>query len=380
MKSITAQGTALESWTTTEYHDADRFVVVKSDLETKGDGNKVATQFYDQLGRVRLSKTLEDASTQSATNETDGIKVQTRYLTSGSYSYQLSSNPYRADYSYNETDPTMGWTRSKTINTGRHSEVETFAGAALPQPFLSSGYNTNSTGIVQTDADANATTVTDQAGKVRRSITNGLGQLIRVDEPDSSGALGTVSSPNQHTDYTYDELNNLLTVVQGVQTRTFTYTSLSRLKSAANPESGTINYVYDPNGNLTSKTDARSITTSYAYDALNRVTARNYTNEPSGSETPDVTYTYGTTAPKVGKLTKVESSVSTTEYTSFDILGHVTGAKQTTDGGDPNGYTTSYTYKLSGALDEETYPSTRVVKNTLDGNGDLSQVQNRNEK
>ncbi len=56
--------------------------------------------------------------------------------------------------------------------------------------------------------------------------------------------------------------------------------------------------------------------------------------------------------------------------------GRVTAAKQTTDGGDPNRYITGYTYKLSGAVDE-TYPSTRVVKNTLDGNGDLSQVQTR---
>jgi hypothetical protein len=50
--------------------------------------------------------------------------------------------------------------------------------------------------------------------------------------------------------------------------------------------------------------------------------------------TPTVTYTYGTSAPAIGKLTKVESSVSTTEYTSFDILGRVTGHKQTTDGND----------------------------------------------
>ncbi len=55
----------------------------------------------------------------------------------------------------------------------------------------------------------------------------------------------------------------------------------------------------------------------------------------------------------------------------------MTAAKQTKDGGDPTGYTTGYTYKLSGALIEETYPSTRVVTNTLDGIGDLSQVQSR---
>ena len=63
------------------------------------------------------------------------------------------------------------------------------------------------------------------------------------------------------------------------------------------------------------------------------------------------------------------SSVSTKDFTSFDILGRVTGHKQTTDGTD---YTTGYTCKLSGALGEQTYPSGRDVTNTLDGNGDLA--------
>ncbi|MEZ5423978.1 MAG: hypothetical protein R2682_12930 [Pyrinomonadaceae bacterium] len=69
------------------------------------------------------------------------------------------------------------------------------------------------------------------------------------------------------------------------------------------------------------------------------------------------------------------SSVSTTEYTAFGILGRVTAAKQTTDGVE---YATGYTYTLSGALIEETYPSGRAVKNTLDADGSLSQVQSLN--
>lgn len=48
---------------------------------------------------------------------------------------------------------------------------------------------------------------------------------------------------------------------QGVQTRNFAYNSLSRLVSAQNPESGTIQYSYDANGNLTQKTDARGVAT-----------------------------------------------------------------------------------------------------------------------
>ena len=163
---------------------------------------------------------------------------------------------------------------------------------------------------------------------------------------------------------------------QGVQTRTFSYSSLSRLLSATNPESGTISYQYDLNGNLTQKDDARGVRTNYVYDVLNRVTNRNYST-PSGTPqnyqtTPNVVYTYKTSAPGLGNLTKVESSVSTTEYTSFDILGRVTGHKQTTDGEE---YGTNYTYNLSGALVEQTYPSGRKVKNVLDNNGDLSMTQ-----
>ncbi len=70
----------------------------------------------------------------------------------------------------------------------------------------------------------------------------------------------------------------------------------------------------------------------------------------------------------------MESSVSTTEYTSFDILGRVTGHKQTTDSEE---YTTGYVYNLSGALIEETYPSGRKVQNVLDSSGDLATVKSR---
>jgi RHS repeat-associated protein len=52
----------------------------------------------------------------------------------------------------------------------------------------------------------------------------------------------------------------------------------------------------------------------------------------------------------------------------------VTSHKQTTDGVD---YTTGYTYNLSGALIEETYPSGRVVKNVLESNGELEIVQSK---
>ncbi|MCW5968344.1 MAG: RHS repeat protein [Blastocatellales bacterium] len=281
-----AYATAIERRTSTEYSDTARRVIVRSDLNAMGDGKLVTINHYDQLGRVRLTRKLEDAATQSAYDETHGVKVQTRHAFSNPNSYDIVSSPYRANTSALATsEPGMGWKRMKYDKGGRTIEIETFIGAALPSPWAS---NTVSSGKVTTEYDAEHTKVTDQAGKVRRSRVDALGRLVRVDEPDGGGNLGTVTSPAQPTNYTYNALGNLTQTSQTgapngggssiTQTRTFNYSSLGRLTSAVNPESGTIIYQYDANGNLTKKTDARGIYIDYTYDELNRNKTLDYSN------------------------------------------------------------------------------------------------------
>jgi RHS repeat-associated protein len=215
--------------------------------------------------------------------------------------------------------------------------------------------------------------VTDQAGKPRRSLTDALGRLTRVDEPNKdTGVLGDVTSPVQPTSYIYEALDDLKTVTQGGQTRSFSYDSLKRLTSATNPDSGTVNYTsYDGNGNLLSKTDARGMTTNYVYDALNRLTNKTYQNDPSG--TPAVSYTYDATSVSnsKGRLTQVGSTVSTTNYTGYDAMGRVTASSQSTNG---QTYTFAYGYNLAGGMTSETYPSGRVVNTNYDGAGRVNGV------
>src|SRR5262249_23733737 len=153
------------------------------------------------------------------------IKTQTVYQQMGRIT--LESNPTR-----NTGESTDGWSRSTSDEIGRVVEVASFSGASQPP---TSGTNGSWTGSVTTSYDAIYTTVTDQSGKVRRSVVDGLGRLVRLDEPTASG-LGTVASPNQPTTYAYDSLSNLTSVVQGTQNRIFTYDSLSRLATAKNPE------------------------------------------------------------------------------------------------------------------------------------------------
>jgi len=373
-----AEGKPEETRTSTYYSDVDRRVTVKSDLNTVGDEKLVSIQHYDQLGRVRLTRQLEDAATQSATDETTGIKVQTRYQYSGNFSYVLSSNPYcAATSSAAGGETTMGWTRSKSDNGGRVIEVQTFGGASAPTPW---GANTSGTGTISTSYDANFTTVTDQAGKLRRSTVNGLGQLIRVDEPDATGSLGTTTSPMQPTNYTYDALANLTQVVQASQTgsqmRTFLYSSLGRLTSVTNPESGTVTYQYDNNSNLTFKTDARGVVTENRYDALNRVTTILYRiNGQPDPNTGDVEYLYDNATNGKGRLWltyRWGAKPSHTAVGLYDALGRVTQLYQLFgdgQGGWSAGYAINRSYNRAGGVISQSYPSGHSVTYDYDAAG-----------
>lgn len=377
---VLAETKAEESRTATTYADAARRVVVRSDLNAPGDGKLVSVMHYDQLGRVRLSRQLEDAANQAVTDETLGIKVQTRYQTTQPFNYTLTSNPYRATTSAAASaEPTMGWTLAKTDGAGRVVEVRNFSGAGLPAPWST---NAVTTGATTHSYLANSITVTDPDNKVRRSIVDSMGRLVRVDEPDLNGNLGTIASPTQQTTYTYDTLSNLKRVDQGEQARIFSFSSLSRLISASHPESGVTNYEYYDGGNIKTRVDARNVKTTYTYDTLGRMKTKTYDvslANPAGSvpATPTVTYTYdgegvsGGVPFSKGRLTAVNSSVSATYIDAYDPRGNVKLRRQVTDG---QTYSMSYGYDIAGNVRTEGYPSGRVITTDYDLAGRLSGV------
>ncbi len=320
------------------YHDAltERRVEVKSDLFALNDNLSKSESFYDGLGRTFESRKYES----------DGGYIKTNTEFDGLGRAKRATNPYRP-----LKGETAVWTESFYDSLGRSIKVKTPDGAEATTSYF-----------------GNTVTVTDQAGKKRRSVTNAFDNLIRVDEPDLNGELGSVSNPSQPTNYSYDSRGNLTQIIQGGQTRTFGYDSQSRLIQSTNPESGTFLYVYDPNGNLLTKTDARGISTAYTYDALNRATLRNYSDA-----TPDISYVYDNPAIPFskGKLTKVSSSVSETKYNSFDLQGRILSSQQLIDG---QTYNFGYTYNLSDDLLTQTYPSGKVVKYDYNSDGDISRV------
>lgn len=375
-----------------EYGDTIGNLFVKTKTQLDSNVWEDAFTYYDGLGRV--------TKTQSHDARGD-IFSETVYDAMGRI--KKTSGPHRAD------EPAQ-WVETIYDDLGRAKEVSSPKVGNEPTPAkVKSEY-----AVAVTGGQLGLVCIGgNQADKRARSITNALGQLIRVDEPDDAGNLGSIDSPNRPTYYQYDTLGNLIKVIQGSQTRAFLYDSLGRLirvkqseqeinpdLTLNDPQTGNSQWstglTYDENGNILTTTDSKGVVVSYEYDPLNRVVRKSYSvpaaTDPKRVTSPTTTVTYkydgalsptpnnpnpGTVAFATGALTEVSNGVSTTQFTGFDNLGRVLSSKQIIDGQEyPFGYkyTLPGALNLSGALMEETYPSGRVVTNGFDSSGDLSSV------
>jgi len=340
-QTVRASGTALQNQTTVNYDDINRIITTTSDLNAYNDNLLVSKVLYDALGR-----TIETRQYEGSGNY---IAAQRQYDSLGR-AYK-TSNPFRPWQS-----EVAIWTTSAFDALGRVVSVTTPDSA-----------------VVTSSYSGNTVTVTDQTGKTRKSVTDGLGRLAQVYE-DPSGL-------NYLTSYSYDTLDSLTTVSQGSQTRTFVYDSLKRLTSATNPESATVSYQYDNNGNLSQKTDARGVASTYGYDALNRNTTVTYTNDPNA--TLPVSRVYDLATNGKGRLYQsltTGAAGSLTTVDSYDALGCPLSERQQfyASGAWSQSYTTQRGYNLAGSVTSQVYPSGHSVTYNYDKAGRLGDKDAQN--
>ncbi len=360
----------------TTYDDVNMTISTTQDDIT---GQPLATtSYYDPLGRISMS----------VDGATDVVQYAYRYGPSSGTGtlerFRLQSNPY-----VSTSDATMGWTLTTMDSMGRPIKSDSYSGATMPGLW---GANTTVTGESTVAYDQSltgctgpGTTIADEALNTHWNCTDALGRLTAVTEPDpSSGAAGNV------TTYTYDGITNQLSAVDSggltggsacAHMRCFVYSSLARLQSAWNPESGTTSYTYDSNGNVLTRTDANeNVTTWHSYDGMNRPASVSYTlptTPPSSlwttAATPTVTYTYD--GDFKGALSSVSNSASSTCY-FHDALGRVSSSMQVASCSTPVApYTFSYEYSLTDVLTSMTYPSGRQVSYSPDAADRITSVQ-----
>jgi len=334
-RMVRAYGTSVQSQSSIIYDDVNRFVTTTTDQSAYNDNVLKSQVVYDGLGR-----TIESREYEGGTNY---IATQTQYDALGRPF--KTSNPFRP-----WNGESAVWTTSAFDALGRVVTI-----------------TTSDSATVTTSYSGNTVTVTDQAGKQRQSVTDGLGRLIQIYE--DPGSL------NYLTSYSYDALDDLTAVNQGTQMRTFVYDSLKRLSSATNPESGTFSYQYDNNGNLTQKTDARGVVSTYPYDALNRNYSVNYTNDPANTSAASRTYDGGTNGK--GKLwtTQTAGNAGTlTTIDSYDALGRPLTERQQfyTGSAWSRSFSQSLSYDRAGHVLTEAYPSGRTVTYVYDSAGRMN--------
>jgi RHS repeat-associated protein len=370
--------------TTASYNDTTLPLSVTANSSITNAMNKTSAGIFDDLYRI---KQIQLTSDQQGTVFTD-----TTYDALGRKS--TITNPHRT-----ASSPTDGTTTFFYDGLGRACLLVPPDGT-LPTVNCPS---TRPSGDVLTAHSGNTVTVTDQAGKSRKSVSDGLGHLAQVFE-DPSGL-------NYETDYQYDALDNLIRVDQkggdpnsaNWRTRTFAYDSLARLLCAANPEmqivtcpnpdngsytAGTTRYSYDSDSNVLTKKSPKpnqtstsvTVTATFAYDALNRLKSKSFDNGD-----PTINYAYDGSTPTgctpgsfaygsvIGKRSAMcdAAGMELWGYSITSGTGWLTTDQRTTNSVTK---TTSYQNNFAGMLATVTYPSSRVVTYTPDGAGRTSKA------
>ncbi|MGH9872943.1 MAG: RHS repeat-associated core domain-containing protein [Pyrinomonadaceae bacterium] len=370
----------IKSQSAFSYDDVNRIVTTTSDLSAYNDNLLKSQTLYDGLGRSVETRTYENA-TQFLTVKTIPFVVLQDPDNGAWVAATQTSNPFR------QSEQPI-WTTSFMDALGRVSKVRT-----------------PDTALLRTYYDGARTLVVDQLGKERLSLTNALGELKDVWEIKSTDAeTEAVSFPGRpevtagyRTSYEYDAVNHLTKVIQGTQApRFFTYDTLGLLKSAVNPENGTINYQYDSSGNVIVKTDARGVSAHYSYDGLGRpvrrwyngsnlttATTHNVPTLPSGiGVSEEVNYWYDSQTlpagapsspsfergPSTGRLvaTSYGTGSSAGDYYGYDAGGRAVLKIQQTGGVN---YRVTADYNASGRITSGHYPSLHSVSYDYDGAG-----------
>jgi RHS repeat-associated protein len=320
---------------------------------TPGSGSVVR---HDETVLDGLGRTLHQDLVSDPAGET---YVDTTYDSLGRA--YTKSNPYRST-----SDPTYGMDTYSYDALNRTTRI-THSDSSYSQ--VAYGTGTQSC-AASTYGYGYPTLNTEESGNQRRTFTDALGRTVEVDEPDPSNG----NSLTLNTCYGYDAQGDLTSVVQGSETRSYSYSGLSQLTQETTPEGGITYYYYTTSGGalcannqklVCRKTDARGITTTYAYDALDRLTGKSYSNGD-----PSVTYYYDQTSYNgltitngKGQRTGMSDGSGQTAW-SFDKMARIVAEKRTIGTVTK---TMSYGYNLDGSLASITYPSGRVVSYTYGG-------------
>ena len=332
----------------------------------------------------RFPKKLTDETGKSFSNDYDSshrlTKVTDRLGAATNLSYHSESGKVASLTNANGNTKTLSYT----------PQTQTFTNPASSQTFTFTFYNLtridypdNTSEQFTYDANGNALTKVDRAGKTWSFTYNSTGQVLTSTNPaggvstytyntDATIASSTDSDTGTTT-YSYDDYRRLTKITQPDNTTVqITYNLNDRVTSITDENNRAYTYTYDTNGNMTVVTDPASNTTRYAYDLMDRVSS---VTDKLGNTT---TTTYDT----FGRLASVTDPNIIKRSFGYDSRGwfnsFTLGGAAWTTGYDnegvpssnttPLGYKTDYQTDNLGHLTKVTDPlskTTTLTRNTM---------------
>ncbi len=207
------------------------------------------------------------------------------------------------------------------------------------------------------------TTVSNSLNQTKTTVKNSQGQTVRI-----------IDAQNKTIDYSYDPFGNLLTTTDALGNVTrLIYDARGRKMQMNDPDMGIWSYAYNALGELIRQVDAKNQTVTMQYDKLGRMVSR---NEPDLNST----WSYDSAAHGIGKLASATSGNGYSRTHSYDALGRLSSTSTVID--TPTPYVTGTSYDSSGRVLTQTYPASAsyptgfAVRNVYNANGYLIEVRN----
>jgi len=199
------------------------------------------------------------------------------------------------------------------------------------------------------------TVATNPAGQSKTTVTNALGKVISVQEPEAASMS-----------YQYDALGNLIKTTDSAgNVVTIDYDLLGRKIGMNDPDMGIWSYDYNGYGELVQQTDAKGQSSQMSYDILGRMVQR---VEPEGTST----WTYDSANKGIGKLAQVVGADGFKKTYVYDNLGRLLDA---TTEADNKVLTISTEYDQYSRLKKLVRPQGFVTENVYTAQGYLQAVK-----
>ncbi|MDO9166723.1 MAG: RHS repeat-associated core domain-containing protein [Rhodoferax sp.] len=443
VSTTVASGRPEAQTSSTQWHPTFRLPVLVT------EPGRTTAFTYDAQGNT-LSQTVTDTATgqsriwvwtynaqgltATSTDPRGGISVFT-YDTSGNLTSLKNPLGQEARYTYDgagrvvgQTDPNGLLTsyaydlRGRVLQVTRGTELTAFS--YTPSGQINSLTLPNGYAIAYNyDAAQRLTAATDNRGNSVAYTLDAMGNRVREEVKDASGALAQViarainslnrvaainGAAGQTTQYGYDAngepvsqtdpLNQttrqtldalrrpVATTLADNSSANLVWNPLDQLSSATDPKGvptqysrnawgevlretspdiGSINYQRDASGNIAASTDAKGQTTQITRDALGR---------PS-----QVTLADGKTQQfafdSAGNVNQILDASGSTDY-SLDSLGRILQKTQTVSDNpaSPSAYSVHYQYHPGGGVAQISYPSGLKVYYRKNGSGQISQI------